>query len=334
MRTVCPLCGSPLTALRFAQVIKQHRGIERQMEKLRLAQGRAQRQLGLAKERVRATLAKAKARTAKTLELERRRSEDRLRKYAATATKLRLKVDELKDRLRRGETAQSEGLLEERNLLVFLKEHFPDDRFEHVGKGGDIVHDVCTTRGQRAGRIVYEVKREDSWKNKNILQAADARIQRNANLAVLVTNRFPAKRQYYFVEREVLIVNPQGILPVVHTAREGLLSVHALSASKDQKNAAVRVVFEYLASGAYIGQVRKMSQHFHDLEELFHQEIRSHRKVWNGRLGHYRGIASGIASVHEKLRGAMVPVGKLESAARLLPRFEVPPQVTKVISST
>jgi hypothetical protein len=329
MPNICPLCGSPLSAARFAEVIRKHRGLEQQIRKLKTAEERAEQELRKAKQRVRDVEARAKARTAKALQEERRRAHDRLQKYERSRAKLQAQVEELKERLRRGETAQTEGLLEERSLLVFLREHFPEDRFEHVGKGGDIIQDVCTSAGRKAGRIVYEVKKVSKFDRKHILQAAQARASRDANLAVLVTNRFPPKRQYYFVEREVLVISPQGILPLIHTAREGLLAVHGLSVSGDEKQRAFRAVYEYLAGGTYTAHIKRVAQHFQDLESLFHKEVHTHQTVWGSRLNHYRGILSGVSAVHEKLRGAIATTGKKESAmlaesTAVLPAFVGP----------
>ncbi len=327
MTNSCPLCGSPLSAARFAQVWKEHRGVQRQLDKLRAAQKRAEAEVARAKERVRDVKADARRKTERARQEERQRAEDRLSRYQKAAEKLKEKVATLEDRIRRGETAQSEGLLEERALLAFLKEHFPEDRFDHVGKGGDIIQDVCTSRGQRAGRIVFEVKKEEQWKSKNILQAAEARTKREADIAILVTNRFPKKRQNYFVEREVLVIRPEAVIPLVHTAREGLLHAHALSASGEQKQMAVRAVYDYLAGGAYSGHIVKVAQHFRDLDSLFHDEVKAHHKMWSTRVTHYRGILTGVGSVHEKLRTLILPAAKgadskLAHASTLLPVFK------------
>lgn len=331
MRTisnVCPCCGSTLSAARYAEVIKKHRGLQRELEKLHKAQRRAELKVAEAQRRVREIRARAKAKEERARKDERLRAEGRLRRYQTTVDNLRKKCAELEDRIRRGETAQSEGLLEEKVLLAFLRQHFRTDHFEHVGKGGDIIHEVRAPRSRCAGRIVYEVKKETNWKNKNLVQAAEAKTKREADYAILVTNRLPARRQYYFVERDVLVVSPEVILPVVHTAREGLLAVHALNVSGEQRKAAARAVYQYLAGGAYGSHIRKVAQHFRDLEQLFHKEIKSHKTIWGTRLSHYRGILAGIASVHERLRSAIAPLGassgRLESATALLPTFDEP----------
>lgn len=322
----CPLCGTLLTAERFARVMQAHRGIERQLAKLRAAEARATLQLRRAREEARAAAARVKAKATRELEAERRRTADRLRKHQEATRQMRSKIDDLERRLKHGETAQSEGLLEERALLAFLKEHFAGDKFQHVGRGGDILHDVCTARGVKVGRIVYEVKRVSTWAAAHVRQCAEARVQREANIAILVTNRFPAKRQHYFIERDVLVISPMGLLPLVHTAREGLLNVHSLRISGDKKQRAVQAVYDYLAAGQYVEHVRRVAQHLTDLEGLFQKEISSHKRTWDSRLSHYRGIAGGVATIDDRLRTLLSPasgsVSLRNSPSRaLLPAF-------------
>lgn len=323
----CPLCGSELTAAKFARVMKEHRGLERQLYKLKTAEDRAKQQLERVKEQAKLLAIRTKAKATRQVEHERRRVADRLRKYQSNTIKLRSEIQDLERRLKLGETAQSEGLLEERALLAFLKTHFPGDRYDHVGRGGDILHHVRTDRGTNVGKIVYEVKRVQHWSSSHVTQCADARISRAAEIAVLVTNRFPAKRQHYFVERGVLVISPLALLPVVYTAREGLLNVHGLRLSADKKKRAIDAVYAYLAGGQYTDQVRRVAQHLSDLEILFHKEVSSHKRVWNDRLKHYRGIASGVAAVNDRLRVLVSPAGPgkkqalLGEARRELPKF-------------
>lgn len=322
---VCPLCGTVLSAAKFARVMQAHRGIERELAKLRVAQVRATEQLQKARDQARAAAAREKAKATSRVADERRRAEDRQHKYQVATGKLRDKIGDLERRLKHGETAQSEGLLEERVLVAFLRGQFKNDHFQHVGKGGDILHDVCTDRGAKVGRIVYEVKRVTTWSSSHVRQCAEACVKREADLAILVTNRFPARKQHYFVERGVLVISPVALVPLVHTAREGLLNVHALRVTGDKKKRAVQAVYDYLAAGQYAEHIRRVAQHFTDLELLFHKEVDTHRKVWEGRLTHYRGILGGVATIHDRIRSLLAPVDQsatLPANARtLLPHF-------------
>ena len=124
----CPLCGSALSATRFAQVMQRHRGLEEELAKLKSAQDKARLQLARARDEARAAASRARAKATKALDLERRRAADRLKRHQAASVKLRSQLDDLQRRLKHGETAQSEGLLEEKALLAFLKAHYADGR--------------------------------------------------------------------------------------------------------------------------------------------------------------------------------------------------------------
>ncbi len=327
VHTVCPLCGTALSPERFARVMEQHRGWERQLAAARDMAARAQGKLRDANQKVRQIRRQARASADKRVKAERQRAEDRVRRHRKTVLRLNERVQDLERRLKMGETAQSEGLLEERVLLAFLKEHFPDDEFDHVGKGGDILHDVIDRRAGKAGRIVYEVKRVSTWSSAHVKQCADACAKREASVAILVTNRFPAKRPYYFVEHDVIVISPLAILPLVHTVREGLLNVHSLRVSGNQKTKAVRAIYDYLAGGPYTQHMRLVAQHLFDLDELLRKEEQSHQRVWAHRRLHYRGIAGGVATIHDRLRGLLIPIegatttALLPAAKMRLPKF-------------
>jgi len=303
--------------------------MERQLARLREAERRARAQLQHSREQAKTLAKRAKERATRQLDLERKRAAHRIQRFQASTARLHIKIQDLERRLKMGETAQSEGLLEEHVLLNFLKENFPADRYEHVGKRGDIVQCIRTDRGVEIGRIVYEVKRVQQWSSAHVVQCAEACIEREADVAILVTNRFPAKRPYYFIERGVLVISPLALLPIVHTAREGLLNIHGLRLSGDQKKRAVEAVYEYLAGGQYMDHVRRIAQHLKDVETLFHKEITSHKKMWDDRLTHYRGITVGVAAVHDRLRALILPTTDGEralppAADKLLPKFARP----------
>lgn len=324
-KKVCPLCGSVLSTERFAKVINAHTGMQRQLQKLRDAERRASESLKLAQARAKRVAQQVRAKSERLLVQERKRAEERMVKHKKSALALRLKIEDLERRLELGETAQSEGLLEERALLEFLQENFPEDRFNHVGKRGDILQAVRTHAGVEVGRIVFEVKRVQQWSSDHLVQCAKAREDREADIAVLVTNRFPARKAHYFVERQVLVISPLAVLPVVHTAREGLLNVHGLKTSEEARKDSVAAVYEYLAGGQYTDHVRQIAQHLTDIESLFHKEVTSHKRVWEDRLKHYRGIVTAVAMVDSRLRRVIASPsgsGVLQmEAAKILPKF-------------
>ena len=142
-----------------------------------------------------------------------------------SATKYERANDEirrLKEQIEKGITPQIEGLLEEDNLLAKLTELFPRDKFEHPGKGGDIVQ-IVIEQGREIGRIVYECKKVKHFDRKHIEQAKEARRIRHADFAILVTNAFPSKKQHFFVEKTVFVISPVSLEPITQTLRDNLV---------------------------------------------------------------------------------------------------------------
>ncbi len=280
--------------------------MQRQLEKLRAAQERALERERLAKKQRDKAIAKVRENANKRVQEERARADDRVRRFRQRTRTLNEKIKDLEWQLKSGETAQTEGLLAEGALHAFLKEHFPNDGFEHTGKGGDILHAVMSHDGQKAGLILYEVKRVATWSNAHVKQCADACAHRKANVAILVTNRFPAKRKHYFVDRGVLVISPLAVLPLVHTAREGLLTIYELSASGDDKKKAATALYDFLAGGEYVTHMRRVGEHLQDLHSLLQQERKSHEKNWDRRDQHHRGLLEGVSVIHNRLRGLLV----------------------------
>jgi len=136
-------------------------------------------------------------------------------------------IKKLKVQIEKGITPQIEGLLEEGKLLAKLKELFPQDKFEHPGKGGDIIQ-IVIEQGKEVGKIVYECKKVKIFARTHVEQAKEARILRQADFAVLVTNAFPAKKQHYFVEKDVFVISPVSLEPITYTLRESLAKMALL----------------------------------------------------------------------------------------------------------
>lgn len=210
-------------------------------------------------------------------------------------------IKKLKEQIQKGITPQIEGLLEEGKLLAKLQELFPNDRFEHPGKGGDIIQFVIE-QGQPIGKIVYECKKVKAFDKKHIDQAKTARRVREADFAILVTNIFPSKKQYYFVEKTVFVISPVSLEPITHTLRDSLVRIFMLRLSNEAKSKAVQQVYNYLSSNEYSNKVNDLASQLMDLGKDLKSEILSHKRVWEKRYKIYRSLYIDIGTIDHKLR--------------------------------
>jgi len=216
-------------------------------------------------------------------------------------------IKKLKEQIEKGITPQIEGLLEESKLLTKLKELFPKDKFEHPGKGGDIIQFVVE-QGKEIGRIVYECKKVKSFNKNHIEQAKEARRLREADFAILVTNAFPSKKQYYFVEKTVFVISPVSLEPITYTLRESLVKIALLKVTNEAKQKAVQQVYDYLSSSEYNNKMNDVANQLIDLAKDLKVEK---------RYSIYIRLYSDVGLIDSKLKGLVQ--NQLTDKTKLLP---------------
>jgi hypothetical protein len=212
-----------------------------------------------------------------------------------------IEIRRLREQIEKGITPQIEGLLEEDVLLARLVELFPHDRFTHPGKGGDIIQ-IVVEHGKEVGKIVYECKKVKRFDRKHVDQAKEARRSREADFAILVTNAFPSKKQYYFVERTVFVISPISLEPITQTLRDSLVRIFTLRLSNEAKSRAVQQVYDYLSSNEYSNKVNDVANQLLDLGRELKNEMVSHKRVWEKRYRLYSALFDDIGVIDSKLR--------------------------------
>lgn len=228
-----------------------------------------------------------------------------------------IEIRRLKEQINKGITPQIEGLLEESNLLTKLKTLFPQDKFEHPGKRGDIIQHVIE-QSKEIGKIVYECKKVKKYNKKYVDQVKKARSHRNADFAILVTNTFPTKKQYYFVEKTVFVISPVSLEPIVYTLRESLVKIALLKMSNAAKAKAVKKIYDFLSSSEYNNKMNDVASQLIDLGNDLKAEIGAHKRMWEKRYHIYRCLFSDIGLINNRLRSLAqeIPGKKL----KMLPR--------------
>lgn len=218
------------------------------------------------------------------------RSRDAARKQMSSFQKMnddqRKRIKNLERQLAKETTPQIEGLLYEHTLHMALKKEFPNDQFDHTGKGGDIIHRIIHKKAI-AGTIVYECKRVLHFQKAHVIQTANAKLKRNAEFAILVTSAKKKGKYGFFVEHGVLVVHPAGVLPLVKILRGQLIRIADMKLGKKQRDEAARKTIEYLESAEFTNSLDTVIDETKQLYEELKGEIKSHLKVWKKRHTSY-----------------------------------------------
>lgn len=233
-----------------------------------------------------------------------KRLEESLRAYAEKNAKANEEIKRLKEQLEKGITPQIEGLLEEKNLLNKLQQLYPNDKFIHTGKGGDIIQIVIEQK-REIGKIVYECKKVKNFDKKFIVQAKNAKKLREADFAILITNAFPSKKQFYFIEKDVIVISPINFEPITYTIRESLVRIAILKLSNEAKEKAVQQIYEYLSGSEYQNRINEISQETLDLRNELVKEMNAHKNFWLKRYNSYKNIFNDVNSIDYRLKGLL-----------------------------
>lgn len=287
-KTKCPVCQTPLTKHKYEHAL----GILKSREKhLKTAQHAQMKKL-----RASIRAAKQNMRKARSLGIE----HERKRNQRLLAGK-ESEIDRLRQRIKnitKGTTPQTDGLEFEEKLLKALKRTFPEDKFDHVGKGGDIIQRI-QTGNKEIGKIVFECKRTKGISSSHIKQANRAKQTRQCDFAVLNTTGTKKKFAGFSVQDDVIIASPLCVLAVANMLRETVLSMHRAEISRTQRAKVAKQLLSYLKSPHYRNLIGDLVSRSRTVKEILEGEMLDHAANWRDRWEAYQQIELSSLRIKE-----------------------------------
>ena len=300
----CPLCGSPLTEGHYHKVIK----VQERKEKVQKGE--------LDKMKKQAEAAKVAAASAKkkTEEIRTKAKQDveAAKKNAALAERKRTairdkrlmarikKLEEEKKMLQKHTSPQEIGLADEGVLVKKLEKEFPNDRIEHAGKGGDVLHYVMFDE-ETAGCIVYECKHTDRIASDHVAQTALAKKTRQASYGILVTTGTRKGFSELDQESGVFIVAQAGVLPLARICRDSLVTMAKQRLDAAAKAAAAKRLMDYVTSPVFKTPLEEAISHTERAHKNLLREVKQHLNDWRERNELYQTIHYDVSHVQKNI---------------------------------
>jgi hypothetical protein len=206
------------------------------------------------------------------------------------------RIKELERQLKRQTTPSVEGLLYEETLLRELKKKFPEDIFQHTGKGGDIIQSVAKDK-KVVGTIMYECKRVQHYYSSHVNQALLAKVKRKADFAILVTNAMKKGTQGFFAEKSILIVHPAGVIALASILRTQIVRIADLKLGQLERDRAVKQTLEYLQGPEFANSMEGIVGETISLHGELIEEIKRHVAAWKRRYSSYAKINAEATKV-------------------------------------
>ena len=138
-------------------------------------------------------------------------------------------IEELKRKAEQG-SQQLQGEAQELELETTLRQKFPFDLIEPVGKGefgGDLVHRVAGPSGQVCGTILWEAKRTKTWSDGWLAKLRDDKRTAKADLALIVSHALPKGLEHFDHIEGVWVTSPKCVIPVAVALRQSLIELGA-----------------------------------------------------------------------------------------------------------
>jgi hypothetical protein len=232
-------------------------------------------------------------------------------------------VDEMKRKAEQG-SMQMQGEAQELLLEDLLRQSFPYDSIEEVGKGvkgADCILVVRNKFGQECGKIIFESKRTKDFSEQWIEKLkADMRSQA-ADIAVIVSQAMPKGLDRFGEKEGVWICSFAEVKALTHVLRDSIVRIAQATKGQENKGEKMQMLYDYLTGNEFAEQWKAIREGFMSMKLSIQKERDAMEKLWKQRekqlekvllnAAHIRGSVEGIA-------GSDVNINLIEDSSDLL----------------
>lgn len=216
-------------------------------------------------------------------------------------------AEEMKRKAEQG-SMQLQGEVQELILEELLRNTFPFDLIEEVGKGvrgADCVHNVRNQFGQECGRIIYESKRTKDFSLEWIEKLKKDMRSMGVDVAVIVTQCYPKGMDCFGEKDGVWICSFDEVKAVSYILRDGIIKLFGATKSQENKGDKMHMLYDYLNGNEFSEQWKAIREGFMSMKLSIQRERDAMERLWKSRekqlekvllnAAHIRGSIEGIS---------------------------------------
>lgn len=214
-------------------------------------------------------------------------------------------IEELKRKSEQG-SMQLQGESAEILLEEILKESFPFDLIEEVGKGvegADCMQIIRNSAGTVCGKIIYESKRTKAWSNAWVDKLKNDKRTQAADAAILVTQAFPKDMDRFGEKEGVWLCNFAEVNSVAHLLRNSIIKVYEIQKSQEGKGDKMQMLYEYLTGIEFRGQVEAITEGFLAMKQGISKERIQMEKIWKEREKQLEKVLISTSGMFGSVKG-------------------------------
>lgn len=214
-------------------------------------------------------------------------------------------ADEMRRRAEQS-SMQRQGESQELLLESILKENFPFDMIDEVGKGvegADCIQTVRNASGKECGKIIYESKRTKGWSSNWIDKLKTDMRSRGADVAILVTQTFPKDMERFGEKDGVWICSFTEVASVAAIIRNSVLKVYEIQKSEENKGDKMQMLYDYLTGVEFKGQVEAIAEGFIAMKNSITKERMQMEKIWKEREKQLEKVLINTSGLYGSVKG-------------------------------
>jgi hypothetical protein len=214
-------------------------------------------------------------------------------------------IEELKRKSEQG-SMQLQGESQEILLEEILKENFPFDIIEEVGKGvegADCMQIIRNSAGTVCGKIIYESKRTKAWSNSWVDKLKNDKRNQTADAAILVTQAFPKDMDRFGEKDGVWLCSFTEVNSVAHLLRNGIIKVYEANKAQEGKGDKMQMLYDYLTGNEFRGQVEAIMEGFMAMKQGITKERIQMEKIWKEREKQLEKVLISTSGMYGSVKG-------------------------------
>jgi hypothetical protein len=214
-------------------------------------------------------------------------------------------AEEMKRRAEQG-SMQRQGEVQELLLEEILKEHFPFDAIEEVGKGvegADCIQIVRNSIGMECGKIIYESKRTKTWSNNWVEKLKTDKRSKGADVAILVSQVFPKDMERFGEKDGIWICSFTEVSSVAYLLRSGIIKINEAVKSQENKGDKMQMLYDYLTGNEFRGQMEAIVEGFMAMRNGITKERVQMEKIWKEREKQLEKVLLSTSGMYGSVKG-------------------------------
>jgi hypothetical protein len=229
----------------------------------------------------------------------------RMRELEKQLNDQKLLAEEMRRKAEQG-SMQLQGETQELLLEEVLREHFPFDSIVEVGKGvegADCMQIVRNTAGNECGKIIFESKRAKSWNNVWVDKLKTDMRNKQADLAILVTQSFP-KGMNCFGERDgVWICSFKEVTGLTSALRNAIIRIADTTKSEENKGEKMQMLYNYLTGLEFRQHIEAIVEGFMAMKQSITRERIQMEKIWKEREKQLEKVLLNTSGMYGSIKG-------------------------------